>query len=274
MYIVSMPSRSEKPQRGNPHELVRRQHVFPAKSIERFARDGGVDLLDLKRSKVRRAGTTDIMFCADRAWNHGAETGWMKKIEDAFQSLVEDRLVVGGYAFTEAENEVVAEFFGLWRARARFRHLPKQTVKHEGILGVRHEFTADELEKLEKNNISAFRADGSLAMRDVTAPLIRLDVDRTRDWCVGRQWGVFTAKSGEFCVPDVPSDGIIPLTPAVVLALDNDSDAISESEVGGINRALQSSAQDYLFARSLAACPGLSLQGSGMGRGSAGPGLP
>jgi len=173
-YIAAMPSRSDQPQRGNPHKLVRRQHVFPRRSIERFAAAGGVELADLKRNRFRLASVDDVMFCADRAWNNGAEIGWMKEIEDAFQALAEEMLWTGRDTFTNAENETLAEFYGLWQERAMFRHPPTSLLKDERILGVRVTYTADELELLEKNNISAFRSDGSLAVREVTAPLIRL----------------------------------------------------------------------------------------------------
>ena len=253
-----MKTSSEKLQAGNPHQLVRRQHVFPRKSIERFVSAGGVDLLDLNRNLVRRARADDDTFCAVRVWNHGAETGWMKEIEDAFQGLANEVLSTARQEFTEAENEVIAEFFGLWQARAKVRHLSGRSIKHTDILGVRRAYTADELERLEKNNIGAFRSDGSLSLRDVIAPWLRLEVDRTRIACAGRGWGLLSSEQGEFCVPDVPSTGIIPLTPVEILALDNAADVITEDEVGTINRTLRSGAEQYLFARSITACPGLS----------------
>jgi hypothetical protein len=115
-----MTSRSEKPERGNPPELVRRQHVLPRRSIKRFVEAGGVDLVDLKRGRLRRAGVNDVMFCADRAWNNGAETGWMKEIEDAFQALVEEILSTGRDTFIDAENEILAEFVGFGRRERGF----------------------------------------------------------------------------------------------------------------------------------------------------------
>jgi len=181
----------------------------------------------------------------------------MKEIEDAFQTLAEEMLSTGRDTFTDAENETLAEFYGLWQERVRFRHPPTSLLKDERILGVRVSYTDDELELLEKNNISAFRSDGSLAIREVTAPLIRLGVDRMRDDLAGRCWGVLRAGGGEFCVPDVPVSGVIPLTPEVILALDNDSDIITTDEVSGVNKVLQSGAHHYIFARQVAGCPGV-----------------
>jgi hypothetical protein len=85
-------------------------------------------------------------------------------------------------------------------------------------------------------------------------------VDRIRDDLAGRCWGVLKAGRGEFCVPDVPVNGVIPLTPTVLLALDNYSDVITADEVGYVNNGFQSGAQEYLFARKTAACPGISMK--------------
>jgi hypothetical protein len=86
---------------------------------------------------------------------------------------------------------------------------------------------------------------------------IQLDVDRIRQAMSGRQWGVLTAEDGEFCVPDTPDLAIVPIGPAMVLAADGPSELVNRHEVGGINRELYRGASDYVFARSLAACPGL-----------------
>ena len=77
-----MSIRSEKPQRGNLGLLALRQHVFPRKSIDRFV-EYGVDLFDIGRRRHRRAAPDDAMICTKRAWNHGAETGWTKVIDDS-----------------------------------------------------------------------------------------------------------------------------------------------------------------------------------------------
>lgn len=253
-----MPSRPERTQRGNPHELTVRQHVFPARSIARFAEGGVVDLYDLIRGKGRPARPDDDAFCAGRAWNHSAEHGFMKKIEDAFQKLVGPISPVDRPEFDCGQIDVISEFYGLWSTRARWRRLPEQTIRPSAeILGTRVDYTEDDLELLERNGIGAFRPDGSIALRDIVAMKIRLDVDRTRDSMAGRQWGVLTAADGEFCVPDTPKLAIIPISPAMILAADGPSEPVDRMEVEGINRELFSGAQEYVFARSLAACPGL-----------------
>jgi hypothetical protein len=253
-----VPGRPEKTQRGNPHELTVRQHVFPARSIARFTEGGVVDLYDLIRGKGRPARPDDDAFCAARAWSHGAEHGFMKEIEDAFQKLVGPISPVDRPEFDRGQTEVISEFYGLWSARAQWRRLPQQTIKPSAeILGTRVDYTEDDLELLERNSIGAFRPDGSIAMRDIAAIRIRVDVDRTRDSMAGRQWGVLTAADGEFCVPDTPKLAIIPISPVMILAADGPSEPVDRLEVEHINRELRSGAREYVFARSLAACPGL-----------------
>lgn len=252
-----MARRSEKTQKGNPHELTVDQHIYPRASIERFVDASGVDLHDFKHNLQRRAKPDDHMFCADRAWGHGPESGWMKDMEDAFQKLVGEVLSGMPGAFNEWQSATISDFYALWQARAERRHLPSQRIlAAAGVLGTRVNYTNDDLEMLEKNGISAFRGDGSISMRHIMGPRIRLDMDAILKAMSGRQWGIVTSADGEFCVPDVPAHGIIPLTPTVVL----DSSrlgAISRDEVVYINCLLASKSREYLFARSLKACPGL-----------------
>lgn len=253
-----MPGRPERTQRRNPHKLTVKPHIFPAKSIARFAESGIVDFYDLVHSKRRPARPDDQIFCARRSWNHGAEHGFMKAIESAFQELVEPLAPGTKAEFDSSQSDLISEFFGLWSARAQWRQLPQQLIEPSTeIIGTRRDYTEDELELLEKNGISAFRPDGSIAMRDIVAMKVRLDVDRTRVAMSDRQWGVLTAADGEFCVPDRPKLALIPISPVIMFAADGPSETVDRFEVEGINRELIGGAHEYIFARSLAACPGL-----------------
>lgn len=252
-----MSSRSEKPQRSNPHQLALRQHVFPARSIERFAEKGGVDLLDLVRGKRRSAGAKDSMFCADRAWNHGAETGFMKDIEDKFQALADRILSEPLTDFSSEQTEVINEFFGLWRGRADRRSIPVQRIRPGGEFKVGHERTQDDLELLEKHNVISMAPDGTFAFRDFNGSSILLDIGRFNEQLEGRRWAVIRPLEGEFCVPDVPMHGVIPMTPKIALVVDAESGFITRDNLARINARLLEAARDYVFARSLAACPGI-----------------
>lgn len=254
-----MKSRSEKTQPGNPHGLIYRQHVFPRRSIERFCISQRVDFMDIQRKKRRWARSDDTMFCADRAWNHGAETGFMKRIEDDFQAVVDGILPGLPKNLSGGEMVVVADFFALWRTRVDFRRLPVQHVRPAGASGVRRELSHDELELLEKHKITATRPDGSFAMRDLNTPRIILQMDHIRDHLENRRWGVIRSLEGDFCVPDGPRAGVIPVTPGIALVVDAENASIDRMQVEQINRIQLSAASDYFFARSLQDCPGLEL---------------
>lgn len=252
-----MSERTEKTQAGNPHGLTIRQHVYPRASIRRFAGRRGVELRDIKRGITRRAGLDDELFVARRAWAHGPESGWMKDMEDAFQAVAEEALRQRPTRFDDGASETISEFYALWQARAERRELPMQSIPAApDILGMRRDYTADELERLEKHGINVFRGDGSIQMRHIMGPVIRLAMDRIRDGMAGRRWALVEAQAGEFCVPDVPAHGIIPLTPGVVLHSTRHSPA-SLGDVEEMNRAMAGHARDYIFARSLSECPGI-----------------
>jgi hypothetical protein len=114
--------RYEKPQKGNPHSLPIRQHVFPTASIARFTNDQGVvDLYRLSTSQVRKATPDDDIFCAKRAWDARAESGFMKQIEDGFQ-LLASKIIDGALtAISAAEKDAVDYFYALWKMRAMYR---------------------------------------------------------------------------------------------------------------------------------------------------------
>jgi len=251
-----MRSRSEKTQPGNPHALTLRQHVFPAKSIQRFCERGAVDLIDLARGRRRRARSGDSIFCADRAWGHYAEAGWMKKIEDLFQALAEAIILDPPAKFTVEQVEAINEYFGLWRARAEQRHLPMQRVRPRGSPGTTRELSADTLELFEKNGIMAIAPDGTYPLREFNGHAILLAITQLSEQLEGRRWGIIRPLEGEFCVPDVPMHGVIPISPKLALALDADSGFITRDDLARINSLMRQSAREYVFGRALKACPG------------------
>ena len=250
-------SRSAKPQRGNPHRLSYRQHFFPALSISRFDRDGYVDLYDVVRRIRRPAEDNDNIFCADRSWNHGAETGYMRRYEDAFQNLVPALLSRRACAPADSMTSIISDFYALWKARSKHRRLTSQYLKvcEENVWP--NEDTCDRLEVLEKNGYMAMRPDGSLAMRDVMSGEIFLAIRREKEALAASSWGMVETSEGEFCVPDAPQHGILPLTPSLALIANGPTGRITRENLGLINRVLFEHCQEFIFARDLEACPGL-----------------
>jgi hypothetical protein len=252
-------ARYERPQRKNPHRLTVRQHVFPYRSIARFAdADGTVCLSDMKRASLRRAKPGDDAFCARRAWSERAEAGFMKEIEDAFQSLADD-ILAGSVTGIDAEAAVtVGRFYALWYMRARHRDPPVQDVKLHGIVGGSG-LSKDQEELLEKRGMTFARADGTMPARHINGIQLQLKVHRYADRIrEAAPWGIVHAQEGEFVVPDMPSHTVLPVAPTVCLVSPGPpapGGLLVRDNVAEINRALAVAARDYLFARSLSNCP-------------------
>ncbi len=101
----------EKPQKGNPHGLTIDQHVFPKRSIERFAGQDGRVYVYLKSKQVYfQAAPGDVIFCAKRIWDQRAEYGYMREIEDKFQALAES-IICGDLKEIDQQNtEILNDF--------------------------------------------------------------------------------------------------------------------------------------------------------------------
>ena len=143
-----MPRKHEKPQKTNPNRITVEQHVLPVKSIRRFTGPAGkVSLCDIARQKIRPAGPSDDMFIAKRAWDQRAETGYMKKIEDAFQPLAESVIEGSVIEIKGADVLSVSDFYALWHFRARRREMETQEIQTKGIIG------GGGLSKIEEENL-------------------------------------------------------------------------------------------------------------------------
>jgi hypothetical protein len=248
-------SKAEKTRRGNPSGLTLNQHTFPQRSIARFAdADGRVAVHDLIRGKVRRAKSTDPLFCAVRAWDQRAEAGYMKEIEDRFQILA-DAVIGGQGAITAAEDrEVIERFFALWYMRARFHELPEQEVKLNGIKGDR--LTKEQEETLEAKGYMFARSGGLMPARQLNGMWLQSQIDGyARDLASVERWGVIQPQSGEFIVTDTPLHMIIPLTPGLAIVGNAPNGTILRGNLAELNRVIVAGSQRYFLARDLTDCP-------------------
>ena len=247
----------EKPQKGNPHGLTVMQHTFPRTSITRFAEsDGRVSVLHIPTKKQLSLRPVDQLFCAKRVWDQSAEEGFMKKIEDAFQSLA-DAIVDGRVKrIGMFEESIVNDFFALWNIRAHKKLHPIADQALNGIVALERDLTKDQQEILEKGHVLFIRPDLKMPGRQIAGIKIRMNLDMLRKQLVGAQWGILTACEGEFLVPDISSGiRIVPITPKICLFSKSGNRVISCSEVTEINRAAVASSVEYFFARDFAKCP-------------------
>ncbi len=249
-----MSKRSEPVQRRNPYHLTTRQHVFPRKSIARFADERGfVSLIDQARRINRRAKPGDKVFCADRAWDERAEKGYMKSAEDEFQKLADGILDDGVSSLTASDNQIVNMFYGIWHVRSRQRVLPMQFIKMKEAEG--SDFSQDLFERLESQWTIAFRKDGSVPSRHINAIQIQVMAGQIAQVHLrDAKWGIVRSIAVEFCVPDVPHMLVVPISPKVCLVQGAPSGYISDENAMAINRATAFTAREYYFARDMNKC--------------------
>lgn len=249
-------ARAERTRPRNPNSLTVNQHVFPSKSIGRFAdQSGRVSVHDLRRDKVFRTRPGNSIFYADRAWDQRAESGYMKRIEDDFQRLVAP-IVDGKVQTIPTEAKAAIDgFFALWYMRSRYREIESQEIELNGIFG--GNLTKEQEENLEKNGYTFVRNSGKMPARQLNGVELQMRTGNyARDLASSvTRWGVIAAQSGEFVVPDVPSHGIIPLAPRLALVQSAPDGMITERNLAEINLAMRATSQDYFFARDFSSCP-------------------
>lgn len=245
---------SEPTQRGNPHRLTVKQHVFPVASIRRFCTsDGRVSVKLLQKNKVVSLFPEDILFCARRTWDQRSEQGFMRQVENSFQELADAILNQNSkqIKLEQHENRVVSHFYSLCRLRAEARQSPAPDVQVEGVL-LGKVLTKDEEEILEKNWYSFSRGTTILG-RQMASIRIQILLDKL---CKpNTTWAVVQSNTVDFLVPDYfGSYGVVPLTPNICLVANAEGGQISSKNAIEINRIASAQASLYYFASDLARC--------------------
>lgn len=242
------------PQKGNPYQLVVKQHIFPKRSIERYCgKSGGVDILMLRNQKRLPARPENNVFCVQRLWDERAEKGYGKKIEDEFQAVVE-RVLQGDHPDSVSDAQILTNFYCLWN----IRHYWSKIQIDDKNLGGKPELqlTPDDQESLEKAHIVCPTSSGDIPSRILRGSRMQLNKDAAVKEMSGIEWGVFSTSEGEFLVPDNFSEArIIPVNPGVCFAAGYKSRQIGVLSVSHINSLALASAEKYVFARDIAKCP-------------------
>jgi hypothetical protein len=257
VWIGPMPRRLyEEPQKGNPHRLPIRQHVFPSASIARFTNaDGVVDLDHFAISKTRKTVPDDDIFCAKRAWDARAER-LMKTIEDAFQGLASKIIDRSITAISAADKDTVDSFYALWKTRARFRDRVMDDVIFKGVSGAT--YSKDQEELFEKSGAFFLKEGGAMSAHRWNVFKLQIHVDHEVLSLSDVTWGVVRAAEGQFVVPDAPSLPLVAITPTLALVGSRgdviENIAISKINVVGLNRLVKQHCKAYLFANDLGQC--------------------
>jgi hypothetical protein len=244
----------EETQKGNPHGLTINQHVFPKKSIDRFAGNKGlVQLYRKNGGQVIRVNSSNNLFCALRVWDQHTEAGVGKYIEDRFQSLAESIQTGSTQVIGHFEKKVVEEFFSLWRTRHRFLHQGLEDAKLWGIDG--DSLTKDQQEILERKHVM-FCVDGVMPGRFLAGPQVFGYSVTFQESNVNTQWGIVRASDGEFIVPDCFEDMmIVPLSPSISLMADQPNTTITRRELEIVNSIAINRSENFFFAKNFSRCP-------------------
>jgi hypothetical protein len=249
--------KSEKPQKGNPHGLTIKQHIFPTKSIDRFADNGIVQVFLKGKGKIFSVIPKDSIFCASRVWDQRAEIGFMKDIEDSYQIIAND-LSKNTRALSDDENNAISDFWSLWCLRFYYSVNPVYDQKLPGIIDTSHQFTKDGEETLESEHIGFIRPSGLMPGRFISGGRLQIAIFNCRKQFKNVKWGVIEAQEGEFMVPDnFSSYMIVPITPLRCFVANEASRIINKDEVAFINKAALSDSKSYYFGRDLTACLGI-----------------
>jgi hypothetical protein len=248
----------QKTQKGNPHELTLDQHVFPRCSLARFA-DKSDDRIAIRRpprgAMEIRVGTDAAFFCAMRVWDHGAESGFMKDMEDTFQAVAE-RVIESGQTLAEDQHAIVTDFYALWCARADLKANPIADAPIPGILGKQLQNSANDQEILEKNNIGYINENLTVPGRMLASGRIAISIMTYKKMFSSQRWGIVSSHEGEFIVPDqFGGRPIVPVTPTICLIANCDDIQASEQQTRELNQTALAVAREYVLARSFAACP-------------------
>ncbi|WP_176086922.1 hypothetical protein [Martelella sp. HB161492] len=248
-------SKPEKTRPKNPNKLTILQHVYPTKSIARLINeDGKVEVLDLLRGRSRRAKPSDPIFCARRAWDQRAESGYMREIEEQFQEIAE-RTIANQCGITEAtDKRSVERFFALWYMRSRYNQLKDQEFQLNGVAG--DQLTLEQEENLERDHYLFIRSGGRIPARQLNGIWLQQSIDQyAKELEAVKRWGLIRPLSGEIIIPDLPRQLAIPLQPDLFLFGDAPDGLILRENLAEINRFAAAGSRYYYLARRLDQCP-------------------
>lgn len=246
----------EKPQKGNLHGLTVKQHSFPAASICRFAKDDGrVHVYLISQNKKINPKPGNQLFCAKRAWDQRAESGFMKEIEDKYHVLADAVFAGSIKTITGKENQIVTDMFAIWNIRAHRKDNPIKDQENEA-LDVSRRYSKEEQEELEKNHVGVMKPDLTIPGRHLSGVHIQLNLFEVRKQMSDAQWGILRSYNGQFIVPDNFSNAsILPLSPDICFFSQSNDEVIGVDKVAEINKLAIASSKNYFFANDLSKCP-------------------
>jgi len=236
--------------KGNPCQLTINQHFHSAHAIEKFYDfDNKVEVKLLQSGKIVKMHKRAKIFCAKRAWDHGSEIGYMKKIEIEFHREIN---IINNYS--QRNHSAISKYFLLWQLRHQF-HL---TIVSDNILeGISCSgYTGKEEEIIERKGAFFVKKSGIIPARFIAGVSIRVLFDFY--WPQFRQmkWGLSEAIEGEFLISDGYHDvAFMPIAPTFAFLGGKKDQRLSKNEMASLNTLTIRAASEYYFSRKINNCP-------------------
>lgn len=235
--------------------LVNNQHVFPAKSIERFCCSSGqVQVRRLKSENTFPAGPKNNIFCVKRVWDQRSEQGYGKKIEDNFQSLIEYVLNNNLEYLPPEGHKIASVFYVLWCLRSKIESYDE--LAEGNLVGVTGSELTDEQKKNVEFSHSIYIEEGGVVPKHFKRGLtMQMVIDQFISRNPNLKWSICNSNTLEFVVSDNPEgEFIVPITPTKCLICGFDITMFSYEQILSLNFKAIARSKEYYFARNLGAC--------------------
>ncbi len=246
----------------NPHQLTKKQHVFPEASLRRFLNDKGfvhVEWLDGSTS-YRKPGNS--MFLSDRAWEQRSEVS-SHEVETEFQNLASRITGSTVNSLNAKQARIVAEMTCIWLSRWYLKHNPSHDIKLDmappdvlrNYIPRGYDSLNSYRDAAEKAGLIAEDSDGIILGRFQSWPRFQNLMAQLRRQLDDLAWGIVRTPEAEFVVPDVSLDGVLPISPTVLLIAGKPDLTASRDDVSELNRRMKAGSCEWLFARDLEQSP-------------------
>jgi hypothetical protein len=227
----------------SPHQLTRKQHILPRKSISRFSNEAGFVRVTRRDGTTFLAKPKNAAFCAPRLWEERSESGH-KPIEDSFQEVADAVCEADVTTLDQRQNDQVTAMFALWTVRSRLVEANANGTGLQAMAGVEgfppkaniNGWSSDERDQLEKAGYVVCDPNGSIPGRMFAWPQMQREINWICSRSTGTIWGVLHAGEGKFLMPDrYKQTWIFPLSPTVLLAAGRGPETLSADAVVRVN---------------------------------------
>lgn len=219
--------------------------------------NNGVEVHEKRASRTLRRKPDDVLFCANRLWDHQSEHGFMLDVETAFQRVA-DKIVEGHQNLTQAEHFSITDFYLLWNLRERERSQAKTYPQLPSWKPERLVVDKDKQEQFEKLGVLYWNQDGEIPNRILTGTSLQIQLWAERERMEGTTWGIFRVRpgQGEFLVSDRLSlHSVVPISPELCLVAERRNRSVDFAFVARYNGLALENAESYYFARNIKNCP-------------------